>query len=154
MVDIVVNGFVTISLYGRAMSTTDTASPAKSFFGILFGLIPILWFGGLAVYFYRVNDNASGMFTKELGPTIVGLGFFTILFCIPLVMKLIRFVGRAHAPVSLSSSEGEDEEEGSGFDADAAIARHLARRAAEGNHPPLQPMEEVVQRPSFGRKVT
>jgi hypothetical protein len=94
-----------------------------------------------------------------LGPTLLGLGTIGLLFCIVLIVKLVRMFARPRSPGSggrngpdAPPDDGED-----GFDADAVVARYMARRSAEAasGSPRLAPPAQgggPAGRPSFGRK--
>jgi hypothetical protein len=139
----------------------------KSVFGVIGALVPVLWFGGLAYYFYGTNQAMGGAAASELGPTIIGLGAIGILFCIPVVWKIIKAISGSSGakPARTIGTAAEAE---SDFDADAALARYLARKNAEPGAPPLwadtppprtaDPVREApaappAARPTFGRKI-
>lgn len=125
----------------------------KPAFGLFGALIPVLYCGGLLYYFFGFQGATDGPLATGLGPTILGLGAVGLLFCIPLLLKVIRLFAPAPGGNPVPS---EPEEVVSDFDPDAALARYMARRAAEGIAPPPLPTSEVsapVQRPSFGRKI-
>ena len=102
----------------------------KSVFGVTRALLPVLYCGGLAVYFLRVSGGSmEGINTIGLGPTILGLGAVGFLFCIPLIMKVMRIMPGPRPPISGGGPPKDDDD---GFDPDAAIARYMAsKRAAE-----------------------
>jgi len=123
----------------------------KSVFGIVFGLLPIAWFGGLAFYFYQTNQSMGGIATKELGPTIIGLSVIAGLFAIPVLFRIIKLAsGGSAKPRTIAGGDIEVEE--SGFDADAALARYLARKAANGGEIPSYDPVPVPRPGGFGRK--
>ncbi|MES2987983.1 MAG: hypothetical protein V4808_08760 [Pseudomonadota bacterium] len=127
----------------------------KSVFGIVFGLLPIAWFGGLAVYFYRTNQAMGGFATKELGPTIIGLSVVAGLFAIPVLFKILKLLAGGRAKPVVKAGATDDVEEVSDFDPDAALARYLARKEANGGEIPsfqTQPMAQPAARGGFGRK--
>jgi hypothetical protein len=95
-------------------------------FGIVRALMPVLYCGGLAIFFFRVGGSVENVSTIGLGPTVLGLGIVGFLFCIPAIVKLMRFIPGPRPP---RSGDGPDEPEG--FDPDAAIARYMARQSAE-----------------------
>ena len=66
------------------------------------------------------NANAIG-----LGPTVLGLGIVGFLFCIPLIIKIMRVLPGRRPP------RPGDEPDDEGFDPDAAIARYKAQQSAE-----------------------
>ena len=102
----------------------------KSVFGVTRALLPVLYCGGLLVYFFRVGGSVEGIQLIGLGPTFLGLGAVGFLFCIPLIMKVMRIMPGPRPPISGGGPSKDDDD--SGFDADAAIARYMAsKRAAE-----------------------
>jgi len=118
----------------------------KMVFGIVGALVPIAYCGGLVWYFMRGN-TLEGPVGQGLGPTVLGLGAIGLLFCIPLVFKLLKL---AAPPKPEPGARVADEEPASSFDADAALARYLARKAAAGGEIP--PMPAPAPRGGFGRK--
>lgn len=133
---------------------------AKSWFSLVMALLPVLFFGGFFLYFSGVNNAFYGMLDGALGPTRMGLGALTILFALLFLWKLRRF----SAPPPVAPKGGDLEaalaETKSDFDADAAMARYLARRGpgADGAAGPARGFGgDVPPRPpagSFGRKGT
>ncbi len=114
--------------------------------------MPVLYCGGLALYFFHVGGSVKGISAIGLGPTVLGLGIVGFLFCIPAIVKLMRFIPGPQPP---RSGDGPDETEG--FDPDAAIARYMARQSAEPSParpaPPSAPKGSGPARPSgFGRR--
>ena len=95
-------------------------------FGIVRALMPVLYCGGLAIFFFRVGGSVEGVSAIGLGPTVLGLGTLGFLFCIPAIIKLMRVIPGPRPP---RPGSGQDEPEG--FDPDAAIARYMARQSAE-----------------------
>ena len=88
--------------------------------------MPVLYFGGLAIFFFRVGGSVENVSAIGLGPTVLGLGTLGFLFCIPAIIKLMRYVPGPRPP---RSGDGPDAPEG--FDPDAAIARYMANRSVE-----------------------
>jgi hypothetical protein len=124
----------------------------KMVFGLVGALLPVLYFGGLFFYFRGFEGWSDGPMATGLGPTMLGLGALGLLFCIPLVLKLIRLATRAGGPAPAAPG-GPDPEPESSFDADAALARYLARKAAAGGEIP-EPAPAVAPRATFGRKLS
>jgi len=125
---------------------------ALSAFGIVRALMPVLYFGGLAIYFFGVGGSVEGVSAIGLGPTVVGLGIVGFLFCIPLIIKVMRFVPGPRPP---RPGDGPDEPEG--FDPDAAIARYKALQSIEAiparPAPSPAPKSNGLAKPSgFGRR--
>lgn len=136
---------------------------AKSVFGVTRALLPVLYLGGLVIYFMRVSGGSmEGIQMLGLGPTVVGLGALGFLFCIPLLLKLGKLFNRP--PGSGGGGPSKDDDDKGGFDADAAIARYMAsKRAAEmaaGTpvSPPVarpRPQNSGPAKPTgFGRRVS
>jgi hypothetical protein len=124
---------------------------------VIVALVPILYCGSLLYYFLDLSGSVQEARTDGLGPTLLGLAAVGLLFCIPLVMKIVRIFAGPRSPGSggpdASTHDGEGE-----FDADAAVARYMARRSAEAAScsPAAPPAHEVggpTRRVSFGRKI-
>ena len=127
-------------------------------FKVILAVLPVIYCGVLLFYFLDQGGANDAPVAEGLGPTVIGLGVVGLLFCIPLVFKLIRLVVTPRGPGS--DPDGPALEEETPFDADAALARYLARKQAEmqvqGAMPPSiapSPQHDAKpQRPSFGRK--
>jgi hypothetical protein len=133
----------------------------KSVFGVIGALVPVVYCGGLLYYFLDLSGSANDVVANGLGPTVLGLGIVGLLFCIPLIVKVVRILIAPHSPVSSgrSGSDTSTPTGESGFDADEVIARHMARRSAEaGAGLPTVPLahegDGPAARPTFGRKIT
>src|SRR5438105_838334 len=116
----------------------------KNWIGLIGALLPVLFCGGFLLYFSKVRGAFGGLVDRELGPTMVGLGAFFLLFLVLFLVKLWRF---SRPPASSSGPGGRaaapEEAPHSDFDADAALARYLARRA---DIPPAErPITPVVR---------
>ena len=127
----------------------------KSRFGVMGAIVPILYCGYLLYYFLDLSGSMQEAETDGLGPTLIGLGAVSLLFSIPLIMKVVRIFAGPRSPGSgPDASAGDDE---SGFDADAAIARYMAGRSADAapNAPSAPPAHRGgPAKPSgFGRKI-
>ena len=116
----------------------------KNWLRLVGALLPVLFCGGLLLYFNQFRSATAGLFDSALGPTMFGLGAFFVLFLVLFLVKLWRTAGgppgastpaaRADAAVDAARSD---------FDADAAFNRYMARRdAAPPGERPL----------TFGRK--
>jgi hypothetical protein len=134
----------------------------KSVLGVIGGLVAVLYCGGLLYYFLDLSGSVHEAEEIGLGPTLVGLGAIGLLFCIVLIVRIIRIFfagprlpgsgGRSRPDASTHDGDG-------GFDADAVLARYLARRSpeADAGAPAAPPAPEgggPTIRPSFGRKIT
>src|ERR1700744_6200372 len=128
------------------------ASPG--FWGIR-AIVPVVFLGGLFFYFLHTGGGSfAGAEAIGLGPTLLGLGILTLLFSIPLIYGILRLIlSRPRAPGSGTRDPDDGE---SHFDADAMIARYLARQAEEAaaSPPPSAPTRgSLTSKPaSFGRK--
>ena len=117
----------------------------KNWFGLVGALLPVLFCGGFLLYFGNVRSAFGGLVDKELGPTMVGLGAFFVLFLLLFLVKLWRLAGGPPASTPAARADAAVDAARSEFDADAAFNRYMARR---GDSP-------IVDRPppgSFGRK--
>jgi len=125
----------------------------KSVFGLIAALVPIVYCGYLLFYFLHVGGSIQGAKEIGLGPTLLGLGIVGLLFCIPLIIKIVRIVAGPRSPGSGGDAPTRDD----GFDPDAAIARYMARRSAEAapDAPAVRPAQGggPAKRPGFGRKI-
>lgn len=128
--------------------------PVKSVFGVLGAAVPVVWLGGLAYYFYRTNAAMGGLASKELMPVIVGLGVVGGLCAIGLLIKLGRIFSAGAAPASAPRIAGAEEAPASDFDAEAALARYMARKAAGEITPPPETAWQPAPRAGFGRKIS
>lgn len=114
---------------------------AKSILKLVLALVPVIYCAGLVFYFMDVTGSVEGTWGIGLGPTVLGLGVIGLLFCIPLLLKLFRALSGPGAPKSdgqggpTTPPRKHNDEEESGIDPDAAIARYMARQAAEAAVP-------------------
>ncbi|MBC9033531.1 hypothetical protein IAG41_14135 [Sphingomonas sp. JC676] len=129
-------------------------------FKLILAFLPVVYCGWLLFYFLDQRGGNDGPVVEGLGPTVIGLGVVGLLFCIPLVFKLIRLVVTPRGPESdARHPDTAAPNEESSFDADAALARYLARKQAEAQGPSSSPasfspqQDGAPQRPSFGRKI-
>lgn len=130
-------------------------------FKLILSLLPLVFIGGLLFYFTGFDGWNGGSLSQGLGPTVLGLGAVGLIFCIPLAFRLLKLAITPRGPATTKGSETEEEEEASRFDADAALARYLARKAEAGEATPGQAPERPVAfahgdappRPVFGRKI-
>ena len=127
----------------------------KSVLIVIGALMPVLYCGTLLYYFLDISGSLKNAKSIGLAPTLVGLGVVGLLFCIPLVLKIVRIFSGPRSPGSGPDASARDDE--SGFDADAAIARYMAQRS-----PQTVPGSAAVRptfgggaarRPGFGRRV-
>ncbi|MCH7862702.1 MAG: hypothetical protein IH998_13680 [Proteobacteria bacterium] len=133
-------------------------------FKLILSLLPLVFIGGLLFYFTGFEGWNGGSLSQGLGPTVLGLGAVGLIFCIPLAFRLLKLTITPRGPSAAQGGEAEDEE-ASSFDADAALARYLARKAEAGEatperatpervaeRPPGFPHGDAPPRPVFGRK--
>lgn len=123
----------------------------KSVFVAIGAIGPILYGGTLLYYFLDISGSLRNPKSIGLAPTLLGVGVVGLLFCIPLVPKIVRIFARLRS----SGSDAPDGE--SGFDADAAIARYMAQRSPQAvpGSPAARPTfgGGAARRPGFGRRV-
>ena len=131
----------------------------KALIGAIVALAAILYCGGLLYYFIDLSGSVHEAERDGLGPTLLGLGTVGLLFCILFVVRKAQIFARPRSPGS-GGRRGPDlsahDDEG-GFDADAALARYLARRSTEAAPPspaapPAREGGGPARRPSFGRR--
>jgi len=111
--------------------------------------MPVLYCGILIYYFLDISGSLRGAKSIGLSPTLLGLALVGLLFCIPLVITLVRMFSEPRSPGS--GPDASDDE--SGFDADAAVARYVAQRPVTAA--PAAPKFKgggPARRQSFGRK--
>lgn len=143
----------------------------KSVLGLIGVLVPVLYCGGLLYYFLDVSGSVENAEDIGLGPTILGLAGIGLLFCIPLVVKSVRMFAGPRSPGASGKGGGRggpdasthDDEGGGesgpdgGINADAVVARYMARRSAEaaaGSPATASTHEGGPVRPSgFGRRI-
>lgn len=133
---------------------------AKAVFGIIGALVPVAYFGGLYWYFQSYSNSPLGMLTGGPGdPTMIGLGALGLLFCVPVALKILKLVSASQrVPGPKERAEAALETGEPAFDADAALARYMARKAAAGEEippsytPPSPRGGPDAPRPVFGRK--
>jgi hypothetical protein len=142
------------------MSQHDSGLQAfKSALGLTKALLPVLYCGGLVYYFLDVSGSVENVSAIGLGPTVVGLAAVGLLFCIPLILKIVRILKAPPPPGSGRGPEGPADDDENGFDADAAIARYMAQQSAQAA-PSTQATRPALksggpaQRPGFGRKIS
>lgn len=130
----------------------------KTTLGLVFALVPILYCGGLLYYFVGVPGRmqsslglppgATDGISTQLGPTVIGLGAFGVLFAFLFILKVMR---TASGKPPRSPAAKVESDEGEPFDADAALARYLAKKAAGEIDVPTAPVPPTTGG-GFGRK--
>ena len=133
----------------------------KNAVGLTRALFPVVYFSGLLFYFLDVSGGSIHQAWEiGLGPTILGLGFVGLLFCIPLAIRIVRILNGPRTPGSGGRASTHDDDDGdSGFDADAVVARYLAQRPVEpvpaSPAPRSVPKSTGPARPAgFGRRIS
>ncbi|MEO5492952.1 MAG: hypothetical protein ABIR08_02875 [Sphingomonas sp.] len=126
---------------------------------LIAALVPIAYCGAMIYYFAGVGGSVQGVAAIGLGPTVLGLGAIGLLFCVPLLLRILKLVGtpppKPGAQPRLAVNVPEEE----AFDADAALARYLARKAEAGEESQTVAAGEPISvpstgvRPTFGRKI-
>lgn len=130
----------------------------QSVFGVIGALLPVLYCGGLVYYFFNVSGSMEDVETNGLGPTVIGLGAVGLLFCIPLILKLVRLFAGPRSPGSdgRGGPDASAPDDADGFDAEAAVARYMAQRPANAApNTPARPRPSggaAASRPGFGRR--
>ena len=129
----------------------------KSLFGVISALAPVLYCGGLLYYFIDVSGSPHEAETNGLGPTLLGLGIVGLLFCIPLVVKIVGIFAEPRSPGSGGPGGPDASTHDRGIDADAVVARYIARRSAPAapaapTAPPASEGGAPAIGASFGRK--
>jgi hypothetical protein len=129
------------------------ASPLGRFIRML---VPAVYFGGLFYYFYNQAGSWENAQTFGLGPTLVGLACVGLLLSMPLLIGIVQIILTririgARAPRDGGPSDPNDS---GGFDADAVIARYMARQAGETAKDAQRPSPTrgTSNTSSFGRK--
>jgi len=130
----------------------------KSVLGVIGILVPIVYCGGLIYYFLDLSGSVREAEAIGLGPTLLGLTVVGLLFCIPLIVKIVRMFIGPRSPGGSGGREASTHDGKDGFDPDAAVARDMAQRTAEAapGAPPMPRTHDTAgpaTRPSFGRKI-
>jgi len=120
----------------------------KSAFVVIGTLMAVLYCGILIYYFLDISGSLRGAKAIGLSPTLLGLAAVGLLFCIPLIMNLIRMFSGPRSRESGPNASDDD----SGFDADAAVARYMAQPAKAAPAAPTFKGGGPARRQSFGRK--
>ncbi|MEP9357849.1 hypothetical protein [Sphingomonas sp. KR3-1] len=116
---------------------------------LILALLPLAYLGWLLFHFTGFQGWSDGPLASGLGPTVIGLGALAMLFSVGLIARLLRTI---LAPRGVVVRKGEVVPTEPGFDADAALDRYLARKAAGLGSAEI-PEAEDAPRPVFGRKI-
>jgi len=123
----------------------------KSGFLAIGALMAVLYCAILFYYFLDISGSLRGAKTVGPGTILFGLSLVVLLLCIPFAGRIAGIFARLP-----SLGAGPDAPEaGDGFDADAAIARYMADRPAQGAAkaaPAPRRGGGPARRASFGRR--
>lgn len=132
--------------------------PLKRVFRLFSTLFAVLYCGYLVHYFLHICGSFEEAKREGLGPTIVGLSIVGAIFLFVFLVQLVLiFVAWRSPRTAERTFRHNDDDDDNGFDADAVIARYMARQAAEAatNPSSVPPRNEgggPPKRPGFGRK--
>jgi hypothetical protein len=120
-------------------------------------IVPVLYLGGLLIYFIHEGGSIDGAISIGLGPTLLGLAVVCLLFSIPLIVAIFRIArGTRAAGSDERGGPTGPHDGGDGFDADAVIARYLAQTSAKAaaGSPGSSPLHagDTAKRTGFGRR--
>ncbi|MBS0478255.1 MAG: hypothetical protein JSR79_03030 [Proteobacteria bacterium] len=128
---------------------------------LIAALVPIAYCGAMVHYFFSVGGGSlQGVNAMGLGPTVLGLGALGLLFLVPLLVRLIRLGTPPRPGAVRRASHANMPVEKEAFDAEAALARYMARKAKAGEEVPAAAMvvpdspAATPARPTFGRKIS
>jgi hypothetical protein len=132
----------------------------KPLLGLLSTIFAVGYCGYLVYYFLHISGSLKEAENEGLGPTVVGLGIVGLIFgCVLLVKLYLIFTSlRSTRSSRRGRPDGPSGDDTGGFDADAVIARYMARQAAEAAAtPPIVPPRNDGGGPprptGFGRKI-
>lgn len=113
----------------------------------------IVYCGWLLHHFFDVGGSWEGAKEIGLGPTIIGLGAIALIFVLVFFFKLARLF-RTPGPGDSAGPRHPSPPDDDGFDADAVVARYLARHADTAERPAMA--ADAERRPAapggFGRR--
>jgi hypothetical protein len=131
----------------------------KSIYGVFRAAMPVVYCGSLLYYFLGQGGSVADLKAIGLWPTVLGLGAVGLMFCVPLVLRVIRLLAGLRPPQSGS----REPPPGESFDAGAILARYKSRQPSEpaldvAAPPPVRrtagvPRPSTDSRPSFGRRM-
>lgn len=117
-------------------------------FGVIAGLLPLIYIGWLLRHFIGVGGGtAEGIAFIGLGPTVIGLSLVGLLFALPLLVKLLRVATGANrapgkkAETMLKPGEAAGEPP---FDADAVFADYMRKRSKSDDLPAGEALSSFV----------
>src|SRR6516225_9505016 len=74
----------------RGVAMGSGVQTFKSVFGIARAVVPVLYCGGLVLYFLNTSGGSwENVDSIGMGPTVLGLGVVGFLFCIPPIIKIM-----------------------------------------------------------------
>ena len=117
-------------------------------------VVPVVYCGGLIIYFIHQGGSLEGAISIGLGPTLLGLAIVGLLFSIPLIVVIFLMVRRTRPRGSDGYGGPSGPHDGeNAFDADAVIARYLAKQPAQTAASPTAPSPGGAPKPTgFGRR--
>jgi hypothetical protein len=126
----------------------------KPIFRAIGAIVPFFYCGGLLIYFIHQGGSVDGAISMGLGPTLLGLAIFDLLFAIPVIVVVFLFFrGRRSRRSDGHGGPSGPHDGESAFDADAVVARYLARGPAETATSPPAPSPRSAPKPiGFGRR--
>jgi hypothetical protein len=70
----------------------------KSAFGVISALLPVVYFGGLLYYFFDQAGSLQQADDMGLSPTLLGLRVVGLLFCVPLIYRILKLFNGPRSP--------------------------------------------------------
>jgi uncharacterized membrane protein len=129
-------------------------APLKSVVSLILNVVAVVYCFGLDYYFIHISGSLEEAENNGLGPTVYGLGIVGLLFCIPVLVKLVLVFIELRKPRLGGGAGGSSPGGDDTFDADAVVARYLAEgQLKTGSGSPGDTRGGgSARRPSFGRK--
>lgn len=126
----------------------------KPIFRALGAIVPFFYCGGLLIYFIHEGGSIEGAISIGLGPTLLGLAIMDLIFSIPLIVVIFLLFRGTRPPGSDGRGGPPGPRDGeNGFDADAVVARYLARGPARAAaSPPAPSPGSEPKQTGFGRR--
>ncbi|MDR3528544.1 MAG: hypothetical protein P4L57_14835 [Rhizomicrobium sp.] len=119
--------------------------------GIFKTVVPIVYCGALLYYFIGYSGSLEDAQTLGLSPFLIGLASVGLIFSIILVFKLAMIVLALRTPRPGERKQGGASPSDTSFDADAVVARYLARQGDGGvPRPPLPTAAPKPAAPQYG----
>ena len=133
-------------------------APLKAVVGLVLNLVAVVYCFGLDYYFIHSCGSLKDAEDAGLGPTVWGLAIVGLLFCVPLLVKIVLIFIELRKPKSGGVGAGGPSPGGDDkFDADAVVAHYVAQQQLKtvSNSPGATPTVRrggSARRPSFGRR--